>query len=293
MVPLSSRVAGDYNGKIWFGGRWRTYYFHVPASYKRTNPTALVLVFHGGGGTGRRAATLTRCSQLSDQQGFIVVYPNGLDHHWNDGRGTTPPEQQGVDDVGFVSALLEHLAQTLNIDPKRVYATGISNGTIFTQRLGCELSNKIAAIGPVAGTLAEKLALGCAPQQLVSVVEMHGTEDPRVPYNGGQVQSDYDGRVLSVRETVTHWVALDGCGPSPQTTLEPNRDPNDGTRVLRETYSSCQNGSEVVLYAIEGGGHTWPGQPASLSHPTDGRICRDIDATEVIWDFFAQHPKEE
>src|SRR5262249_8322287 len=137
---------GNHDGTIQFGGLQRTYHLHVPPSYTGQKATPLVFVFHGGGGNGEDAGSLTGFSQCSDQKGFLVVYPDGVDQHWNDGRGTTPPEQQGVDDVGFVSALLEQLAQTLYVDPKRVYATGMSNGAIFTQRLGCELSEKIAAI---------------------------------------------------------------------------------------------------------------------------------------------------
>jgi polyhydroxybutyrate depolymerase len=111
------------------------------------------------------------------------VYPEGVARHWNDGRGTTPPAAQGVDDVGFVSALLEHLAQRFNIDPGRLYTCGMSDGAIFSHRLGCELAVKLAAIAPVAGTMAENIAPHCAPQRPISVVEFHGTEDLIVPWN--------------------------------------------------------------------------------------------------------------
>jgi polyhydroxybutyrate depolymerase len=234
---------------------------------------------------------MTGFSQLSDLKGFIVVYPDGVDQHWSDGRGTTPPDQQGVDDVGFVLALLQDLSQSLKINRRRVYATGMSNGAIFTQRLSCELTAQIAAIGPVAGTMAENIALTCAPRLVISVVEFHGTDDLVVPFKGGEVQGEYGGTVLSVDETVSRWVKINGCPTSPKIRLEPDKDPNDGTRVLREAYRPCQNGTGVVLYAIKGGGHTWPDEAGS-EPSTNGRVSRDINATEVIWDFFAKHPKK-
>jgi polyhydroxybutyrate depolymerase len=139
--------------------------------------------------------------------------------------------------------------------------------------------------------MAENIALQCAPRPAISVVEFHGTDDPIVPFKGGEVQGEFGGIVLSVAETVSHWVNLNRCPTSPKIRLEPDRDPNDGTRVLREVYRSCQKGTGVVLYAIKGGGHTWPDGPGGQL-PTSGRVSRDINATEVIWDFFAKHPKK-
>jgi polyhydroxybutyrate depolymerase len=291
MIHRSLSQPGDNNGTILYDGRRRTYLFHLPPSYDGTKATPLVFVFHGGGGTGQEAAEMTGFSQLSDQKGFLVVYPDGVDQHWSDGRGTSPPDQQGVDDVGFVSALLQDLSQSLKINRRRVYATGMSNGAIFTQRLGCELTAKIAAIGPVAGTMAENIALTCAPRLVISVVEFHGTDDLVVPFKGGEVQGECGGTVLSVAETVERWVNLNRCPTSPKIRLEPDKDPNDGTRVLREVYRPCQNGAGVVLYIMKGGGHTWPDGPGGQL-PTSGRVSRDINATEVIWDFFAKHPKK-
>jgi polyhydroxybutyrate depolymerase len=281
---------GNHDGTIEFGGLQRTYYLHVPPSYTGKKATPLVFVFHGGGGSGKDAANLTGFSQCSDQNGFLVVYPDGIDQHWNDGRGTTPPAQQGVDDVGFVSALLGQLVQTLYIDSQRVYATGMSNGAIFTHLLGCELSETLAAIGPVAGTMAENIASQFSPQQPVSVVEFHGTQDPIVPWDGGEARGESGGKVLSVSETVSLWVNVNRCPASPSKTVLPDKDPSDGTRVWCDVYSPGQGYSAVVLYGVEGGGHAWPDSDRPLA-PQSGRITHDVNATEVIWDFFADHPK--
>jgi polyhydroxybutyrate depolymerase len=290
MAQTRTIRSGNHNGTIEFGGLQRTYLLHVPPSYTGQNATPLVFVFHGGEGTGEHIADVTQFSQCSDQNGFLVVYPDGVDQSWNDGRGTTPAEEQGVDDVGFVTALLGQLAQTLYIAPQLVYATGLSNGARFTHRLGCEISEKIAAIGPVAGTMAENIAQQCAPQQPVSVVEFHGTEDPINHWDGGEVQGEFGGMTLSVPKTVLLWVNFNGCPPSPQKSMLPDTDPNDGTRVWRKAYSPGESGCEVVLYGVEGGGHTWPGTDL-LPTLQSGTVTHDINATQVIWDFFADHPK--
>jgi polyhydroxybutyrate depolymerase len=229
---------------------------------------------------------------LADARGVAIVYPDGLDHHWNDGRGATGQHWLDTvlaDDVGFVSALIDHLIHTLRIDPRGVYATGISNGAIFSHRLGCDLSDRITAIAPVAGTIAEPLAPRCAPHAPVSVVEFHGTDDRFVPYGGGEILRQTErGKVLSVASTTALWARLNGCRARPQVVDLPTAPP-DGTRVQRASYGPCAGGSEVILYTIEGGGHTWPGSPAQslLFGPTS----HQIDATETIWEFFDQHRK--
>jgi len=183
-------AGGDRTETIRSGGVERTYHIHLPQAAQSGRTLPLVLVFHGGGGTGMGAARLYGFNQLAEAQGFAVIYPEGRDRRWNDGRGATDGQWLNtvlVDDVGFVSALIDHLADTLPIDPRRVYATGMSNGGILSHRLACELSGKIAAIAPVAGTIAAPEAPRCALKAPVSVVEFHGTEDRFVPYGGGEI----------------------------------------------------------------------------------------------------------
>jgi len=274
---------GDHDGAIQVGSLRRVYHLHVPPGYDGTAATPLVLVFHGLLETSLEMVDLTGFNRLADQKGFLVVYPDSVGRHWNDGRGTSALAPRDVDDVGFVAALIEHLKHTLAIDPKRVYATGMSNGAMFTQRLACELSDQLAAIGPVSGTMAEPIAGQCVPQQRVSVVEVHGTKDPFVPWDGGSVRA-LGGKVLSVPNTMARWVQLDGCRGALSTMVdEPHREARDDAWVRRVSYSPCQEGLDVVLYAIEGGRHAWPTGP-SRRNPT-------INATEVIWDFFESHPK--
>ncbi|MGH7752870.1 MAG: alpha/beta hydrolase family esterase, partial [Gemmatimonadales bacterium] len=204
--------------------------------------------------------------------------------------------RENIDDVGYIAALIDHLAQTRGIDRSRVHAVGISNGGLFSQRLARELAPRIAAIGVVAIAMTDKIArpegTRRAPARPVSVLLMPGTEDPLVPWTGGDLgfsRGRKVGRVLSTSETVAAWAALNRCTSPPAVAMEPDRDPQDGTRVRREAYGPCGGGSEVVLYAVEGGGHTWPGGQQYLPARVIGRTSRDLDANEVLWAFFKNH----
>src|SRR5437660_10240743 len=244
--------------KIQVGGTVRTYLLHVPASYEKGKPLPLLLVFHGGRTRAQNMVSYTGMSDLADREGFIVVYPGGTDKFWNDGRKNAPQ----ADDVGFIRTLIDHLEKTLSIDHHRIYATGISNGGMFTQRLACELSSTIAAIASVAASMPEDFAVQCKPSAPISVLMIHSTEDPLVPYRGGELSVGsvgIGGRVLPVADTIKSWVAHDRCSTKPVTELMPDKDTQDGTRVRREAYSQCIAGTDVVLYTVEGGGHTWPG----------------------------------
>lgn len=296
----SNSGAGDSSGSIKWDGLNRTYLVHVPPSHNKEKAAPLLFVLHGGGGTGKGMVSLTKngFNELADKEGFVVVYPDGIERHWNDGRGVARyrAHKENVDDVGFISALIEHLSQTLNIDAKRIYATGISNGGFFSQRLACELTDKIAAIAVVAAQMSKNLSLICKPKSPVSVLIMPGTKDPLVPYEGGEIGFPMGrvklGKVLSVSETVKFWTAHNGCSSQPVVSWEPDNDPKDLTRVRKEVYSECKDKSEVVLLAIEGGGHTWPGGYQYLSEKIIGKTSRDIDANVVIWDFFKKHSRD-
>ncbi len=292
----SEGIAGDSSGSILYGGLERTYRIHIPSGHDRTKPAPLVLLFHGGGGTGQGMENLTLggFNRLADREGFIVVYPDGIEKHWNDGRGLQNyrAHRENIDDVGFISALIDDLKERWNIDLTRIYAAGISNGGQFSQRLACEHSHRISAIGVVATQLPEHFFSTCAPKRPVSVLMMPGTEDPLVPWEGGEIgfrRGRKFRRVLSVHESLRFWAKQNQCPGSPLITYEPDRDPNDGTRVRREAYVPCGHETEVVLYAVEGGGHTWPGGDQYLPARIIGKTSRDIDANEVIWDFFKRH----
>ena len=260
-------------------GESRGYFLYLPPTWHRGRPAPLVFVFHGGGGQASGIAPHTGFSRLADREGFVVAYPQGLGGRWNDGRGYAATH----DDVGFVRVLLDTLTRELGIDPRRVYATGISNGAMFSYRLACDLPGTFAAVAPVAGAMPADLAPACERTQPLSVVAFQGTTDPLMPYIGGGVALRR-GRVLSAERSIAFWATVDGCTPSPATADEPDR-VVDGTRVRHTVFGGCREGRSVELYTIEGGGHTWPGGPAAGWRV--GRVSRELDATEVIWTFFA------
>lgn len=284
-------------GSIRWAGLERTYRIHVPPSYDKTRPMPLVIALHGGGGTGEKMEKLSLggFNTLSDKEGFVVVYPDGIKRHWNDGRSAEETgwqaHKENIDDVGLMSALIDYFIKELNIDKGRVYVTGISNGALMSYRLACELTGKIAAIAPVAGTMANNLYPHCSPSRAISLLAIHGTKDPLAPWEGGLrgFAGKKLGRALSVADTFKYWKTHNRCPSASVITYEPDKNPQDGTKVRREVYSGCKDGTEVILYAIEGGGHTWPNGYQYLPELLVGKTSKDIDANEVIWNFFKTH----
>ena len=275
-------------------GRERTYLLHVPDGLHEYEPAPLVFVFHGGGGTGSGMVSLTEFDILSDREQFVAVFPDGVGNSWNDGRQNLAAEAYllNVDDVGFVDAMIETISLEFPVDRKRIYATGISNGAIFSHFLAAQRASTFAAIAPVVGGLAIPFNEQFNPDDAVSVLIIQGVEDPLVPYDGGQIAGGNRGAIISTDDTVELWVQNDGCNNIPLMEELPNNDLNDGCVVTRYTWSDGQAGSEVVLLKIEGGGHTWPGGAQYLPESIIGRVCKDFEATEVTWSFFKEHPKQ-
>ncbi len=273
----------------------RSYLIHIPPQYDRAKPTPIVLVFHGAWMNAAMMTTFCGMNAKSDEAGFIAIYPNGTGfgdaalffNAWGTpGKpGQDPPGP--VDDVEFTAKMLDDLKTVVNVDAKRVFATGMSNGAMMCQRLGAELSDRIAAIAPVAGTMAMPMAKeGLHPKRPVAVLCFHGTADTIVPFRGPPAQTPKFLRFQSVEQTIGLWVGLNGCDAKPQVTELPEI-VADGTRVTRKIYGAGKNGADVVLYEIEGGGHTWPGQAPPVKFI--GKSTKNIVANDLIWEFFSQH----
>ena len=288
-----SAEAADRDGRLTIDGRMRTYSMHIPDAAPPKGGFPLVLAFHGGGGQGARMRKLSGFDTLADSRGVIIVYPDGIDKHWNDGRSTIRNPQ---DDVGFVSALLNQLEVSAPVDTHRIYATGLSNGALFAERLGCDLSTRIAAIAPVAGTLPSDIARTCRPARRVAVLQIGGTADPIMPFDGGKV-ADFGGRgeggvVSSVASTSNFWAIRNGCGSPTSVALRPIK-PLDPTRIVRTRFSGCPVASPVEVLTVEGGGHTWPGGPNVAATFLVGHTSRQLDASEAILDFFLALPPDQ
>lgn len=267
-----------------YQGMTRDYLLYTPPSYNPNNPTPVVIGFHGGTSSNQRFARTTNFHRLADEQGFLVVYPNGVNGNWNDGRGTV---NQDIDDVGFVTALIGEVERQRNVNADRVYVTGISNGAFLVQRLACERADSIAAFASIAGSLPTRLQANCNPAQPVAMMMINSPDDRFVPWNGGEGRRGAGGSILSILGAADFWRQKNGCSTVSEEML-PENAPSDNTRVNVRRYSNCRGNSAVVLYKIEGGGHTWPGgqdQPAALV----GTTSQEINATRATWNFFQAH----
>ncbi len=267
-------------------GHERTYFLHLPPSHDRGEPLPLVMVFHGGGGKAQNAIRTTNFNELADEEGFIVVYPNGtgpLDVEvftWNGGDCCGNAMLENADDVGFARAILADVQSVAGVDLSRVYAAGLSNGGIMAYRLACEAADIFAAIDSVAGTLNYA---PCEPSRPVPVIHFHGTEDEHILYEGGYgpesiVQVDF----ASVQGTIGFWTAFNGCAPEPRLRKFLN--------IRHETWDGCAENSSVELYTIVGGKHAWPGGEGPAWLGGDWPI-QTLSATRVTWEFFVSHPK--
>jgi len=288
-------VGRGERGRVVYEGRERGYVVHVPRSYDGKTVVPLVVVLHGAGMTPGLMAWLTGFNAVSDREGFIVVYPRGLDHKWNSGMNAPgwPGYDTPVDDVGFVGRVMDEIERDYRIDGKRVYVTGASNGGMLTHMVACGMSERIAAAAPVIGTIAEHALPDLKPEGPVPMLMINGTADPIVLWQGGALPIIKPARVLSIDGTVDFWVKHNGCDPVPETARLAHHGSQCGTRTHIDRYRGATPQSDVVLYAVERGGHTWPGGPLIQKQWSLGRASRDFKASEVIWEFFKGHVKGE
>jgi polyhydroxybutyrate depolymerase len=272
--------------KLTSGGRERTYVLRIPPSYTGQKPLPLVLLLHGRGSRGEQVERYSAMGDKADAEGFILACPDALGDPstWN--AGLSGGMLGRADDVGFLRDLIDDLSKKLSVDPERIYVAGHSSGAMMSYRLASELSERIAAIGVVAGSVGVRGPRGGVrtipePEHPVSVIAFHGTADRLVPYDGG-ASSELGVSFLSVAESMAFWAKHDGCA------AEPRRETSQGGNVITETYSGGKGGSAVVLYTIVGGNHMWPGmRGAALLSPAK----EEVSATDLMWDFFTRHPR--
>ena len=274
-------------------GRERTYFVHLPLEHKRTARMPVLFHLHGGGGTAKNTPKLTfgAFNRLADREGFIVVYPQGVKKQWNDGRkgDISVAHKKNIDDVGFITQIVKVLNTNYNINNNKIYTTGMSNGGFMSTRLLCERPDIFRGGAVLTAQIAVAFEAQCQPSQGVAVLVMNGTDDTIVPYNGGEVRpfkwSKSRGIVLSTDDYVAMWQNRNNCKIKEETKLLPDIK-DDGTTVEVTKYSDCKERGALVLYTINGGGHTWPGGKQYLGKRLIGKTSRDIVACNIIWDFF-------
>ena len=277
---------GDHTRNLKVDGRDRSYLVHIPKKYDGKTPMPIVLALHGAAMNGPMMSVFCGLNKKADDAGFIVVYPNGgtgmgIFLTWNAG-GRAGKDR--VDDVAYIRAALDDLGSVVKVDPKRVYATGMSNGGMMCYLLAAELSDRIAAVAPVAGTMVIEKA---NPKRPVPLIHFHGTADTLVKFDGPGKGTPKFIHFKSVEDSIQTWVKIDGCDEKPEIVSLPDK-AKDGTAIERKTYGHGKDGAEVVLVVIKGGGHTWPGQEP----PVDfiGKSTKNITANDLIWEFFKKHP---
>ncbi|MBM1107183.1 hypothetical protein JQC67_13600 [Aurantibacter crassamenti] len=289
---------GEFNAKtIQHDGVERTYHMYLPNNFNKTNASPLVLALHGGGGTGSRfekdvsEGSLTAAAEA---RGMVLVTPNGIDKRWNDGRTEHFGGDSMYDDVGFISAVIDRMIEDYGVDSNRVYATGISNGGLMSFRLALDLSDKIAAIAPVTAQVS-KAVESKVPDFPVSLMLVNGVDDPLVPYDGGCIDvplsNQCRGEVLSTDESIAKFLDFNQCATLAETEAIIDQLPNDGTSVEITRYNTCADKADVVLIKVIGGGHTWPGGAQYLPPDLVGVVSSEINASEMILDFFLSHTR--
>jgi polyhydroxybutyrate depolymerase len=286
------RLAGQMeSGSLEHDGLVRTWRAYIPAM--REGPPPLVLVLHGSGGDGQRMLEGTRYgfNILAEHYGFIPVYPDGFEQHWNDCRAGADysANARNVDDVGFLQALVREMRARHGIDPSRVYAAGMSNGGQMAYRMGLEAPVSVAGIAAIAANLPVQDNMDCAPSgEAVATLIINGTEDPVNPYGGGVVQivgNTSRGQVLSAGKTARYWAEIAGYTGEGVRRVWPGKADDDGTSVESTEWSAAGRPS-VALITVVGGGHTIPHTVYRLPRVL-GRTSHEFDAATVIWDFFS------
>lgn len=270
-------------------GKKRSYILHLPPSHKKGAKLPLVIALHGGGGNAENMVNMSGFSEKADKENFAVVYPNGSGRFGNilltfNAIGCCSyAMKEKVDDVAFISKLIDSLAADYSIDTKRVYVTGFSNGALLSHLIAAELPNKIAAAAPVAGAVFVSTP---KPKGKVAMLMIHGMDDTAVPVNGGMstrsiVNPNQSEPFKSVADTTRYWTVNSNCNSSPEKTVKGN--------VTTEKFTGCSGGSDVEVVLIKGGLHAWPG--GKKGRDEGDEPSRDLNATDVIWDFFKAHHK--
>ncbi len=269
-------------------GRQRSYLLRAPAELR--TPAPLLLELHGRGIDPVMFDRWTGYAALADEEGFVLAMPSAIGEVWNDGRyrGAHWPEHDAIDDVGYLLAVIDDVAERRAIDPARIYVVGMSNGATMAGRLAWEHAERIAAVAQVAGTAAAELVPQRDEAPPLPLLEIHGTRDRSVPYDGSQAAvwmrlfvRRPSSPVLGVDEWARRWVERNGAAEGPLVEMI-------GPDVTVRRWRGSSPASDLAFYRVEGGGHTWPGARAWMP-PHLGRVSRSLDASRVSWEFLSAH----
>lgn len=311
--------SGDYNFSLIHDGLARKYLSHVPKKYNNKIKTPLIIALHGGAGNAKDSPAFFHLNPKADQEGFILAYPEGTGKDlagkhfgsWNAGRCCSPAKDENIDDVGFIRSMIAKLKTDFNIDEKRIYVTGFSNGAQMAFRLACEMSEEIAAVAP-GGSVGSYDT--CNPKRPVPIFFFHGKADTVSPYEGGPecgvaiadflismgLPAERNPFFCEGNEAyIAKWRKFNGCSDVSKLTFK------NGNAACN-TYDQCNNKAEITFCKVEGMGHIWPGPNADYGNvevcndrpngimckgwkKTMGPLSSDLDANKMIWDFFKKY----
>jgi polyhydroxybutyrate depolymerase len=291
-VPEVELTQRDLEFQITHDGYERYFILHVPENLEEIENPSLIFALHGGGGkaVGMIQLTKGRFNELADRDGFLVVYPQGLEKSWNDGRNDpiSFAHEEDIDDIGFFRKVIVKIINEYNVDSERVFFTGISNGGFMSIRVSRELADIVKGVAPVAASIpvdGEKFHHGAPPMNIMLI---NGTDDPLVPYNGGEVTvlKRKRGKVLSTGKTIKIFCERNGCSDAPDITEFEDSEPGDGACAIKYEYRNEETQRRVVLIEVKGGGHTWPGGWQYLGKRLIGSTCMDFNGCDEIWNYF-------
>jgi polyhydroxybutyrate depolymerase len=274
----SASAQNTIDASLTHDGLERTYRLYIPAVYNAATPVPLVLNLHGYGSNNLQQEFYGDFRAIADTANFIIVHPNGTE----DPVGSQFWSSFGVssiDDVGFLSALIDKIQSEYSIDNNCIYSTGMSNGGFMSYELACQLSYRIAAIASVTGSMVQSRFDNCNATHPTPVMQIHGTADPTVPYLGLPAQT-----FMPIETLVNEWVAFNNCDPNPVVTQVPNTNLTDSCTAELQVFENGDDGTSVEFYKVDGGLHTWPGSIFQVVGTN-----QDFSASQVIWRFFRKY----
>ena len=295
--PRPSRPVRD---SIRVDTRIRHYQLHVPRAYSEGTLAPLLFVFHGGSQSAKDMQMISRFDALSAENGFIAVYPEALDERWNDGADVANQRLHPPDDATFIARLVAKLSALYSIDQRKIYAAGYSDGGTMVFKLACSLPGLFAGISTVAASFPRELASSCEPPEALSVLMINGTHDGMVPWLGTdpRIRTPESALFIPVEDTAKFWAHLAGCKEPPAKRRVPDLDVKNIAYTDEYRFESCRPGIDVVLYALVGGGHSWPVPNLDpLAAIVVGRLAKtklnDLDASKLIWRFLSRQKRPE
>jgi len=278
LIPIFSFSQDVILDTIQHDGLDRDFILNIPTSYDGSEAMPVIFNFHGFGSNSTQQMFYGDFRSIAESEGIILVHPQGTflggQAHWNVGGFTNAST---IDDVGFTEAIIEYLLSNYNIDESRIYATGMSNGGYMSYLLACQLGNRFAAIASVTGSMTLETEQECNPLHPTPVLQIHGTADEVVPFNGASFS-------VSIDDVISYWVSYNNCSSPPQVIEIEDNNTNDGSTATHTIYELCDQNITTELIKVDGGGHTWPG--TVFGGPGTNQ---DFNASQTIWEFFSKY----